>query len=72
MFVPAAIGPVINPETSDMLEKAGVRGVAGSANNLLEDVERDAEGLRVRNIVFFPDYFANGRGVRSVNGHLGH
>lgn len=72
VFSPCAIGPVLNPETIGELQKAGVKVVCGSCNNVLEDKARDARLLMDAGITFVPDYIANAGGLTGVDGHLGH
>ena len=55
MFVPAALGAVLNDTTIPGLR---CRVVCGGANNQLAEARHDA-ALAVRGIVFVPDYLAN-------------
>ena len=59
VYAPCAIGATINERTIPRLR---CRIVAGSANNQLE-VVADAERLRVRGILYAPDYVINGGGA---------
>lgn len=61
VFTPCALGGVINDGTIDRLK---VRVVAGAANNQL-DHERHGAWLADRDIVYMPDYVANGGGLIS-------
>lgn len=61
VFAPCALGGVINDKTIDRLK---VRVVAGAANNQL-DHERHGDWLADRDIVYVPDYVANGGGLIS-------
>jgi leucine dehydrogenase len=60
IFAPYALGGVINPETIPRL-KAKI--VAGSANNIFADEERDAGALDARGIIYAVDYVANSGGT---------
>jgi len=55
IFAPCALGGILNADTIPQLK---CRIVAGGANNQLAD-PRDAESLRVRGIVYAPDYVIN-------------
>ncbi|MDX1554452.1 MAG: Glu/Leu/Phe/Val dehydrogenase dimerization domain-containing protein [Xanthomonadales bacterium] len=61
VFAPCALGGVVNDGTIDRLN---VRVVAGAANNQLD---HDRHGIRLaeREIVYLPDYVANGGGLIS-------
>src|SRR5580704_3684613 len=59
VFVPAALGAVLNDATIPGLR---CRVVCGGANNQLAEARHDA-ALAVRGIVFVPDYLANAGGV---------
>jgi leucine dehydrogenase len=60
IFAPYALGGIINPETIPRL-KAKI--VAGSANNIFADEERDAAALDGRGIVYAVGYVANSGGT---------
>jgi leucine dehydrogenase len=60
IFAPYALGAVISDKTVPRL-KAKV--VAGSANNIFEDEDRDARLLDERGIVYAVDYVANAGGT---------
>lgn len=60
IFGPYALGGIINPDTTPRL-KAKI--VAGSANNIFADEERDAPSLDERGIVYAVDYVANSGGT---------
>jgi leucine dehydrogenase len=62
LFVPCALGAVLNARSISEL-KAGL--VAGAANNQLAEAA-DAERLRRRGITYVPDYVINAGGVISV------
>jgi leucine dehydrogenase len=61
VFAPCAMGGIVNDETIDRLK---VKVVAGAANNQL-DAERHGAWLSDRDIVYLPDYVANGGGLVS-------
>ncbi|TCP29240.1 phenylalanine dehydrogenase [Scopulibacillus darangshiensis] len=68
VFVPCALGGVINDET---IEKLKVKAVVGSANNqLLED--RLGDILKERGILYAPDYIVNAGGLIQVADELHH
>jgi leucine dehydrogenase len=60
IFAPYALGGIINPDTIPRLK---VKIVAGSANNIFADEERDAAALDGRGIVYAVDYVANSGGT---------
>ncbi len=61
VFAPCALGGIINDGTIDRLK---VRVVAGAANNQL-DHDHHGDRLADRDIVYLPDYVANGGGLVS-------
>jgi leucine dehydrogenase len=61
VFAPCAMGGVINDETIDRLR---AKLIVGAANNQL-DQERHGALLGERDIVYLPDYVANGGGLVS-------
>lgn len=66
LFVPCALGAIINDNTIDRLK---VKAVAGSANNqLLED--RHGDELREKGILYAPDYIVNAGGLIQVADEL--
>ncbi len=67
VLAPCAVGGVINP-TSIPLLRAPI--VAGGANNILEDEDRDGEALIKKGITYAPDYVINAGGLISVAGEL--
>ena len=62
IFVPCAMGAVINDKTVDKLK---CKIIAGSANNQLERPEH-ADVLRERGILYAPDYVVNAGGLMNV------
>ncbi|MGE8205047.1 Leu/Phe/Val dehydrogenase [Heyndrickxia sp. NPDC080065] len=66
VFVPCALGGIINNETIDVLK---VKAVVGSANNqLLEDHHGDI--LMNKQILYAPDYIVNAGGLIQVSDEL--
>ncbi len=61
LFVPCALGAILNDDTIPRLR---VQGVAGAANNQLQD-GRHAQALAARGILYAPDYIVNAGGVIS-------
>src|SRR5260370_3764950 len=68
VFVPAALGAVLNDATIPCLR---CRVVCGGANNQLAEARHDA-ALAVRGIVFLPDYFAEAGGVFDLHHETAH
>lgn len=66
MFVPCAIGGIINDRTIEQLK---VKGIAGAANNQLLH-EGHARVLRDKGILYAPDYIVNSGGVIQVADEL--
>lgn len=66
VFVPCALGAVINDETIQQLK---VRAVVGSANNQLLE-ESHGKQLQDKGILYAPDYVANGGGLIQVADEL--
>lgn len=66
IFVPCALGGIINDETIQHLK---VKAVAGSANNQLL-TEKHAEQLRDKGILYAPDYIINSGGLIQVADEL--
>jgi leucine dehydrogenase len=60
IFGPFALGGVVNPDTIPRLR---AKVVAGSANNIFADEERDGPALDERRIVYAVDYVANSGGT---------
>jgi leucine dehydrogenase len=63
VFAPCALGAVINENTIPLL-KAKI--IAGNANNVLADEDRDSQLLKERNILYAPDFVINAGGVINV------
>jgi phenylalanine dehydrogenase len=66
VFVPCAIGGIINDETVDQLK---VKAVAGSANNQLLDLSHGLK-LHEKGILYAPDYIVNAGGLIQVADEL--
>lgn len=66
IFVPAALGAVLNDDT---LARLGCRLVAGPANNQLAEA-RHGELLHQKGILYAPDYVINAGGVINVADEL--
>lgn len=66
IFVPCAIGGVLNDETIEMFR---VKAVVGSANNQLK-AERHGAALQEKGIVYAPDYIVNAGGLIQVADEL--
>lgn len=66
VFVPCALGGILNDSTIEQLK---VRAVAGSANNQLLDV-RHGKALQDKGIVYAPDYIVNAGGLIQVADEL--
>lgn len=62
IFAPCAIGGILNAETIPALR---VAVVAGGANNQLA-TDADADRLAARDILYAPDFVANGGGIINV------
>lgn len=66
IFIPCAMGGIINDTTIPMLQ---VRGIVGSANNQLKEV-RHGKALQERGILYAPDYIVNAGGLIQVADEL--
>jgi leucine dehydrogenase len=60
VFAPCALGATLNPNSIKQLRTAIV---AGSANNQLEDTDRDDKILFERGILYAPDFLINAGGL---------
>jgi len=67
VLAPCAIGGIVNARTIPVI-RAPI--IAGGANNVLEDEERDGENLVQRGVTYAPDYVINAGGLISVSGEL--
>lgn len=66
IFIPCAMGGIINEETINLLK---VKAVVGSANNQLKDKDL-AHTLKDKNIVYAPDFIVNAGGLIQVADEL--
>ncbi|MFD1707279.1 Leu/Phe/Val dehydrogenase [Siminovitchia sediminis] len=66
VFVPCAIGGILNDETIQMLK---TKAVVGSANNQLKE-EHHSRVLQERGIIYAPDYIVNAGGLIQVTDEL--
>lgn len=67
VFAPCALGGVIN-ETSISQLKCGI--IAGSANNMLADENKDSVALEKKQILYVPDFVINAGGLINVANEL--
>ncbi len=67
VYAPCALGGTVNEDTIPRL-KCSI--VAGSANNQLKDEDEDAARLRLRDILYAPDYVVNAGGLINVANEL--
>ncbi|WP_347338388.1 Leu/Phe/Val dehydrogenase [Tumebacillus amylolyticus] len=63
MFIPCALGAILNDET---IPNLNCKAVVGSANNQMLDPERHGAMLHERGILFAPDYLVNAGGLIQV------
>ncbi|CAM3673990.1 Leu/Phe/Val dehydrogenase [Mesobacillus zeae] len=66
IFIPCAMGGIINDDTIPQLK---TKGVVGSANNQLKE-ERHGESLQQKGILYAPDYIVNAGGLIQVADEL--
>ncbi|MGG0892369.1 Leu/Phe/Val dehydrogenase [Cytobacillus horneckiae] len=66
VFVPCAMGGILNDESISLLQ---VQAVAGSANNQLLDIHH-GKALKDRGILYAPDYIVNSGGLIQVADEL--
>lgn len=67
IFAPCALGGILNDETIPLLK---VKAVCGSSNNQLRDIDKHADMLQNRSIVYAPDFVVNSGGVINVADEL--
>lgn len=67
MFVPCALGGILNDVTIPQLK---CKAVVGSANNQLLDMEKHGQMLHERGILYGPDYLVNAGGLIQVADEL--
>ncbi len=63
VFAPCALGKVINDKTIPEL-KCDI--VCGTSNNVLADIAKHGKALEAKDILYSPDYLANGGGLINV------
>lgn len=64
IFAPCALGGSVNEKTIPRLR---CKIVAGSANNVLDDEDKDEQKLREKNIFYVPDYVISAGGLINVS-----
>jgi len=67
MFVPCALGAIVNDDT---IPKFKCKAIVGSANNQLLDMDRHGKMLHERGILYAPDYLVNAGGLIQVADEL--
>jgi len=67
IFVPCALGGVVNDDTIDKL-RCGI--VAGSANNVLADEDKHSVALQKKDILYIPDFVISAGGLINVANEL--
>ena len=67
VLAPCAIGGIINKRT---IPKLRAPIIAGGANNVLNEEERDGEALMEKGIAYAPDYVINAGGLINVYSEL--
>ena len=63
VFVPCALGAVINDAT---LPRLKCRIICGAANNQLKDAHKHGDALHNKGILYAPDYIANAGGLINI------
>lgn len=69
IYTPCALGGTINDQTVPEMKAAGIKIVAGAANNQLAET-RHGELLKENDILYVPDYIINSGGVIHVSDEL--
>ncbi len=67
MFVPCALGAIVNDDTIPQLK---CKAIVGSANNQLLDMDRHGKMLHEKGILYAPDYLVNAGGLIQVADEL--
>ena len=67
IYAPCALGATINKNT---IPKLNCKIIAGGANNVLQQTNRDSELLIKRDILYAPDYVINAGGLINVANEL--
>lgn len=65
IYAPCAMGASINDESLEKIKKAGIKVIAGAANNQLAEA-RHGDKLDEMGLVYAPDYIINAGGVIQV------
>ncbi|WP_161878691.1 Leu/Phe/Val dehydrogenase [Alkalibacterium sp. MB6] len=65
IYAPCALGATIHDESLRQMEAAGIKVIAGAANNQLEEA-RHGDQLEEMGLVYAPDYIINSGGVIQV------
>lgn len=65
IYAPCALGATVNDESIKKMKKAGIKVIAGSANNQLAE-DRHGDKAAEAGIVYAPDYILNAGGVIQV------
>ena len=68
IFSPCAWGDILNSETIAQLQ---CKIVAGSANNQLQDKQKDSQRLQQKGILYAPDYVINAGGFINITSEIG-
>ena len=67
IYAPCALGATVNENT---IPKLNCKIIAGGANNVLQQTNRDSELLIKRDILYAPDYVINAGGLINVANEL--
>lgn len=65
IYAPCALGAIVNDKSIEEMANAGIKVVAGSANNQLAE-ERHGKMLEDHGIIYAPDFIINAGGVIAV------
>src|SRR5690554_6602517 len=65
IYAPCALGGTINDDSLEKIEAAGIKVIAGAANNQLEE-PRHGDKVHEMGLVYAPDYIINSGGVIQV------
>jgi len=66
IFVPCALGGILNKDTVPVLKNSCYKIVCGAANNQLLDTVKDGQRLMKAGILYGPDYLVNAGGLINV------
>lgn len=67
IYSPCALGGTVNSLTIDAMKDAGIKIIAGSANNQLENESKDAQSLVDAGILYVPDFIISSGGVLNAS-----